>query len=314
MLRKRIKQFRFMKSPRVFARSVFSDLKMRMGAPTLRSIEFAVTWRCNKNCEYCYALDLMKKNNKDIPVDVIRGVMKQARKLGMVHVNITGGEPLLRSDLAEVVRAIPRDVVVSVVTNNTFLTKEKIDELKKAGVCSLQMSYGSNYVKDFKEELVRYAQEIGIVVCLSVTNVKEEKLYLEDAIKIAEKNNCFVLYNYPMKYCLDGETYWKHRDNPCVREDNLFWAGENRCPAGVEKIYVTNDGDVMICDRIHDVYGNIYSEPLEKIWKRMVECFNIRKRSFCLLDYSEKCKDNPNCVKLNWNAIKEAGLPYKQIT
>jgi molybdenum cofactor biosynthesis enzyme MoaA len=38
-------------------------------------------------------------------VDEIRNTVDQAMKLGLIHINITGGEPTLRSDLVEIVEA-----------------------------------------------------------------------------------------------------------------------------------------------------------------------------------------------------------------
>ena len=86
---------------------------------------------------------------------------------------------------------------------------------------------------------------------------------------------------------LDSEYYWKMRYHPRCREDNLFWSGKDRCPAGTHKVYVTNDGDVMTCDRIHAIYGNVNDEPLAAIHKRMYEQF-IKHKSFCLLETCDK--------------------------
>lgn len=307
MFKKLLMQFRFIQTPAVFYRLLISELKMRMGIPVLRSVELAVTWRCNYSCEYCYANDLMQEGNtNDIPIKKIKDIVSQARELGMVHINITGGEPMLRKDLFELISAIPKDVIISLVTNGKILTKDKIDMVKNAGVTSIQISYGSNYIEDFKRELIQYAHKKRIPICLSIIPIKEEHEFNEDAIQIAKEENSFVLYNFPMKFSLDNEFYVKYRNLPYVREDNIFWAGKNRCPAGVEKIYVTNDGDVMICDRIHDVYGNIYKEPLAVIWKRMAKQFNTKKRPFCLLEYCRKDANHPNKVILNWDdALKK---------
>lgn len=306
MLRKGLKQLRFIRSPRVLYRVLVTEARMRLGIPTLRSVELAVTWRCNKSCPFCYSQDLREAGAKeDIPVELVRDVLAQARELGMVHVNITGGEPLLRKDLVELLEAIPRDVIVSVVTNGRLLTRERIDALKAAGVTSIQMSYGSNYAGDFRRDVAAYAQERGIPVCLSVVNTLEERTYVEEAIRLSEELDCLVLFNYPMKYSLDRETYCRYRQHPNVREDNLFWAGKDRCPAGVEKVYITNDGEVMNCDRIHDVYGNAQAEPLAEIWRRMVERFNTRRRPFCLLEHCVQCPEQPNRVIMDWDSYLE---------
>ncbi|RKY22481.1 MAG: hypothetical protein DRQ55_00860 [Planctomycetota bacterium] len=293
MIRKAIKQFMLgVKSPAQATRILASEAKMRAGIRTLRSLELAVTWVCNLDCDFCYAEDLMKAQNKPphMPVDEVARITREAHDLGLIHVNVTGGEPLVRKDIFDVVDAIPKDVVVSLVTNSTLLTKEKVDGLKRAGLSTIQMSYGSYYHKSFKRDLARYCVEQGISVTLSVVNIRSERENIEQAFKMSEEDNFSVLFNYPMIYKnvgLDSEYYWKMRYHPRCREDNLFWSGKDRCPAGTHKLYVTNDGDVMTCDRIHAIYGNVHKEPLAVIHKRMYEQF-ITHKSFCLL---ETCKD-----------------------
>lgn len=293
MIRKALKQFALgVKSPAQAARVLASEAKMRAGIRTLRSLELAVTWICNLDCDFCYAEDLMKAQQKPphMPVDEVARITREAHKLGLIHVNVTGGEPMVRKDIYDVVDAIPKDVVVSLVTNSTLLTKEKIDNLKKAGLSTIQMSYGSYYQKSFQRDLARYCVEKGISVTLSVVNIRSERENIENAFAMAEEDDFSVLFNYPMIYNnvgLDSEYYWKMRYHPRCREDNLFWSGKDRCPAGTHKLYVTNDGDVMTCDRIHAIYGNVNQEPLADIHKRMYDQF-IKHKSFCLL---ETCTD-----------------------
>ncbi|MHC4846808.1 MAG: radical SAM/SPASM domain-containing protein [Planctomycetota bacterium] len=293
MLGKAIKQFSLgVKSPSQAMRVLASEAKMRAGLRTLRSLELAVTWICNLDCEFCYAEDLMKakKRPPDMRVETVARITREARDLGLIHVNVTGGEPMVRKDIYDVVDAIPKDIVVSLVTNSTLLTKEKIDNLKKSGLSTIQMSYGSYYQKSFKRDLARYCVEKGISVTLSVVNIRAERENIENAFAMAEEDDFSVLFNYPMIYKnegVDSEYYWKMRYHPRCREDNLFWSGKDRCPAGTHKLYVTNDGDVMTCDRIHAIYGNIHEEPLAPIHKRMFEQF-IKHKSFCLL---ETCPD-----------------------
>ncbi|MEW6746486.1 MAG: radical SAM protein [Planctomycetota bacterium] len=298
MLKKGLTQFRMGVKNRAQARRVLlSEANVRLGRPTLRSLEFAVTWICNMHCEFCYAEDLMysRKRPPNISVDLFADVLRQAHALGLIHVNITGGEPMVRKDILEVVRAVPKDVVASMVVNSTLLNKEKLEALKAAGLSTVQMSYGQNYDKHFKIELARHAIRIGLGVTLSIVNIKAERKWVLEALEMAPREGFSVLFNYPMRYKnegLDSEVYWKYRYEPYVREDNLFWSGKDRCPAGTTKIYVTNDGDVMTCDRIHGSFGNITKEPLEPIWRRMYARFKDMK-TFCLLETCpEQWKEN----------------------
>ncbi|MBL8766968.1 MAG: radical SAM protein [Planctomycetes bacterium] len=293
LIRKGLKQLELgVKNPRQLARVVASEAKMRLGVPTLRSVELAVTWVCNLKCTFCYAEDLMyaQKRPPNITVETVKKLMDDAKKLGLIHVNVTGGEPLTRKDIFEVIDVIPKDVVVSIVTNSTLLTPEKIDRLKQVGVSTIQFSFGEFYKEHFDIELARYANKVGLGVTLSVVNIKAERHNVLAALEMAPKENFSVLFNYPMRFNndgLDSELYWKYRYEPYVREDNLFWSGKDRCPAGTAKVYVTNDGDVMTCDRIHGTFGNIHQEPLETIWRRMYDRFKDVK-SFCLLETCPK--------------------------
>ena len=293
LIKKGLHQFRAgVKQPKQAARVLMSESKMRLGLPTLRSVELAVTWICNLKCKFCYAEDLMysQKRPPNMSVETVRDVLQQAHKQGLIHVNITGGEPLVRKDIFEVVDAVPKDVVASIVVNSTLLTKEKIDKLKEAGLSTIQMSYGHYYLKHFKLDLAKYAISRGLGVTLSVVNIEAERENVMAALEMAPKHGFTVLFNYPMRYNnsgLDGETYWKYRKLPYVREDNMFWSGKDRCPAGTTKVYVTNDGDVMTCDRIHGCYGNIHKEPLVDIWQRMYNRFKDVE-TFCLLETCPK--------------------------
>jgi len=293
MIRKALTQLKMAaQNPAQVRRVLASELKLRAGVKLLRSVEMAVTWICNLRCEFCYAEDLMyaQKRPPDLPVETVRDVMQQAKKLGMIHVNVTGGEPMIRKDIYDLIDVIPKDVVVSIVTNSTLLTEEKIRQLKQAGVSTIQMSYGHYYLKSYKREFARYARSIGLGVTISVVNIKSERENIETAMKWAEEDDCSVLWNYPMRYKNDGldpELYWKYRNHPRVREDNMFWAGKNRCPAGTAKIYLMNDGDVMTCDRIHGCFGNIHKEPLAAIWRRMYALFKDVE-SYCLLETCPK--------------------------
>jgi len=203
MIRKALKQFTLgVKSPIQAARVLASEARTRAGIRNLRSLELSVTWICNLDCEFCYAEDLMKAQKKPphMPVDEVARITREAHDLGMIHVNVTGGEPMVRKDIYDVVDAIPKDIVVSLVTNSTLLTKEKIDLLKKSGLSTIQMSYGSYYEKSFKRELARYCVDLGISVTLSVVNIRTERENIQRAFAMAEEDDFSVLFNYPMIY------------------------------------------------------------------------------------------------------------------
>ena len=98
----------------------------------LRSVELAVTYDCNLRCDKCFALKWLNEENKRdyMTVEQIKKMWDEAYKLGAVHVNITGGEPLMRRDIVDVVKALkPKRTLVSIVTTGIFLTEEKDNKI-----------------------------------------------------------------------------------------------------------------------------------------------------------------------------------------
>jgi len=122
------------------ARGFFKTLVLKKRV--LRSVELAVTYNCQLRCDKCFALKWLEEEKKPfLTVEQIRNLWEQAYNLGAVHINLTGGEPLLRKDICDVVRACkPKGTVVSIVTNAIALTEEKARELKEAGLNTFQIS------------------------------------------------------------------------------------------------------------------------------------------------------------------------------
>ncbi|PKP58554.1 MAG: GTP 3',8-cyclase MoaA, partial [Candidatus Altiarchaeales archaeon HGW-Altiarchaeales-1] len=91
-------------------------------------IRLSVTQKCNLNCLYCHREGEGDKNgcDKEISVSEIKGIMGAASELGIKKVKITGGEPLLRNDIVEIVKEISeiegiKDI--SMTTNGFFLAQ-----------------------------------------------------------------------------------------------------------------------------------------------------------------------------------------------
>jgi cyclic pyranopterin phosphate synthase len=107
-------------------------------------LRVSVTQRCNLNCVYCGREDCAKKGEELSP-DVIKTIVSAFAECGISKVRITGGEPLVRSDIAEIVKAI-RSVdgisTVALTTNGVYL-KRYAKELKDAGLDSVNISLDS---------------------------------------------------------------------------------------------------------------------------------------------------------------------------
>ena len=101
----------------------------------INHLRISVTQRCNIQCFYCHH-EGQEQVSKEMTPDEIYIRVKDMAKLGIEYVKITGGEPLLRKDIMDVItkiRSIPEIKEIS-MTSNGFLLKELAYSLKKAGL------------------------------------------------------------------------------------------------------------------------------------------------------------------------------------
>jgi len=114
------------------------------GRPLL-NLRVTVTRRCNLRCEYCHMEGEEKAAENfanEMTVDEIVRIVRIAVGLGVSKVKLTGGEPLMRKDIIEIVQgiaAIPGLAELSMTTNGTMLAS-LAEELHASGLNRLNIS------------------------------------------------------------------------------------------------------------------------------------------------------------------------------
>jgi cyclic pyranopterin phosphate synthase len=105
------------------------------------NLRLSVTQRCNLSCIYCHA-EGERSPAAEISLGDIREILRVAPKLGIRSVKFTGGEPLVRKDILEIVRAVPPGLESSMTTNGILLG-EYARPLKDAGLSRVNVSLDS---------------------------------------------------------------------------------------------------------------------------------------------------------------------------
>ncbi len=113
----------------------------------VRSMRVSVTDRCNLRCRYCMPADGLRwMHGADVLTrDEIAAIVRALAAQGVTDVRITGGEPLLRPDLTEIVAdaaTTPGVREVSITTNGVLLA-ERLDDLVDAGLARVNVSVDS---------------------------------------------------------------------------------------------------------------------------------------------------------------------------
>ena len=101
-----------------------------------------VTHRCPLHCVYCSnPLEMTARSEELTTADWLR-VFEQAGALGMLHLHLTGGEPLARHDLAELVAGGRKSrLYTNLITSGIGLTKDRLRQIVDSGLDHIQLSF-----------------------------------------------------------------------------------------------------------------------------------------------------------------------------
>jgi cyclic pyranopterin phosphate synthase len=118
-------------------------LKDNCGRPLL-NLRVAVTKKCNLRCSYCHGEGEQRSeySNNEMTADEITRVIRIAVSLGVKGVKLTGGEPLMRREIVEIVKkvAATRGLTDLSMTTNGTLLSHLAHDLCKAGLKRVNIS------------------------------------------------------------------------------------------------------------------------------------------------------------------------------
>lgn len=101
-----------------------------------------LTYRCPLQCPYCSNPLDFAENKQELSTEQWIDVFKQARALGSVQLGFSGGEPLVRQDLPELISAAHQlGFYTNLITSGIGLNEEKIKQFSEAGLDHIQISF-----------------------------------------------------------------------------------------------------------------------------------------------------------------------------
>ena len=265
----------------------------------LRYVDIAVGYDCNLRCVHCSA-EKLKKTTDAVQMNIsdYKNVAKQCRKLGVITVGITGGEPLIYPELEKVIKPFKPDrTMISLKTNAAILTDEWLCKLKKWKVDSISVGLGpipnemsdydglrglsESYKKSF--DAIFRAQSYGfrVIVGVVISHENARSCNVDKLLELTKEMGVILILGLAVPagnwrnnqdIILDeddrkriSEILHKYNHVRTDFESNFMTRG---CGAINEKIYITPYGEVMPCPFVQISFGNILQEPLSKIRKK----------------------------------------------
>jgi pyrroloquinoline quinone biosynthesis protein E len=157
-----------------------------------------LTYRCPLRCVYCSnPVDWARHGDGLDTADWLR-VFREAEELGVVQLNLTGGEPLLRRDLETLVEgARGLDLYTNLITSGIPLTRQRLAELKARGLDNVQVSIqdvtapASDRIAGLKSferklEIARWVKELGLPLTLNTVLHRENLDRVGEVVALAE--------------------------------------------------------------------------------------------------------------------------------
>lgn len=238
----------------------------RFGRP-LTSLRISVTDECNLNCFYCHREGCPASQLLMSPQEIGQ-IAELAAKLGMKRIKLTGGEPLMRKDIVEIVAEIAKAPVeeISLTTNGTLLS-QYAKELARAGLKRVNISLDTlkpeKFLRitgsDMLEEVLRgveSAVNAGLnpvklnMVVLSGINDDE----IEDMISFASKHGAILQLIELLLPEGDKGLSCYYRDLAEIERNiqSRAIAFENRKLMHARKKYILPEGAVEIVRPMHN--------------------------------------------------------------
>ncbi|HBT60862.1 MAG TPA: hypothetical protein DEB40_03855 [Elusimicrobia bacterium] len=283
------------------------------GEPRLHSVTLALTNRCSYNCWHCYNAG---RSQKDVPLQRLRALAGELGKLGAVCVNLTGGEPLLRPDLEDIVSLFDEKFSLSLGTTGFGLTPERVQALKDRGLFAVGVSLDSEneaehdrlrgHAGAFRTALdaVHMSRMLGLysyVVTVANSGLLQRERFWR-FLQLARKAGAYEVHL--LEPCPVGRLQGQEQsrlsaeDAKRILDYQRAAAQEEElpilsclayvespeafgCGAGLTHLYIDGSGEVSPCNFVPLSFGNIADAPLTDILERMGRYFQ-KPRPSCV--------------------------------
>jgi len=180
----------------ILIKSFLGSIKGFFGKTVPLKVEHIPTFRCNFKCSYC---GLWNKKSKELSTKEIKVLMDKFSKAGTVSWNFTGGEPLLRRDIKELVEYAKFKGFYVTLNSNGILIKNNLDWIKKVDLIGISLD-GTKEVHnktrgqfDKVLESIKLLKEIkaNVYICtvMNKLNLKNRGKGLKEILNLAKALN-----------------------------------------------------------------------------------------------------------------------------
>ncbi len=318
----------------------FGDhIQARRAAPI--SLFMAVTGRCAYRCWHCSAAN--QAGATDPGLEQLKDAIVQLQDMGTSMLGLTGGEPLLRDDLEDLVAAIDDMSFCILYTRGMGLIRERAADLSRAGLFAVGISLDRVDASTFDEmrghagawdaavAAVDHFRSTGrthvMVQCVAdpAFLARGEHEVLARLAKRIGAHEIRFLEGMPagrMKECAQND-FLEQSDREVLRrfQRTANWSSRYPkvtvfahtesaemfgCGAATQHSYLDAHGNLTPCDFVPLGFGNAFEEPMADLWRRMNQAVGV-PRSRCLaFEIQQHLQGSPTTSPLSPEASLDA--------
>lgn len=263
--------------------------------------QWHISEKCNLSCTHCYQGELSKEPTLDELLYILDEIIKFSENKSKLHINITGGEPLLKKEFYDLIDVLnDKNISYGVLTNGTLIDKEKVKKLEKAKFIQVSIEGSedthnsirgkNNYKKVLegirilkshrKKVLVSFtAHKMNFREFPEVCNIsrksKVDKVWADRLIPSGKGSELETLNSEEFHEFLNimakekkKKILFSKTEIAMERALQFLLGGEPyKCSAGKNLITIMPDGKIYPCRRMPIYCGNIFENSLDEIFE-----------------------------------------------
>jgi pyrroloquinoline quinone biosynthesis protein E len=160
-----------------------------------------LTHRCPLHCVYCSNPIELTNRSEELPAETWSQVFQQAAQLGVLQADLTGGEPLARPDILELIRsARVAGLYVNLITSGMPLDEVRLAKLVDAGLDHFQLSFQAAHEETAQEisntkshaqklRVLEWLKKVRVAVTLNFVIHRRNIDQIQEMLQIAESSS-----------------------------------------------------------------------------------------------------------------------------
>jgi MoaA/NifB/PqqE/SkfB family radical SAM enzyme len=165
-----------------------------------QAVSLGMINRCNLRCKFCGHANegILDEEKSEMTLDSVRTIFSHPLLKNALIVDLVGGEPLLCNDLTEIIAFLAYNGYLTNVVTNGLLLADKISDLKKAGVTSINVSIYSESINVLRKTLYGINKVFPVQTSYVLTRSQVEKNPQEimDIVEISKSSGCKFMAFY----------------------------------------------------------------------------------------------------------------------